>query len=242
MKIAFTADVHYDDFDGSFGRRRLDWDEIDAPVTVVAGDLTVDGTPSQVSKFISDTHSYRSSGRHIICVLGNHDMTPLNGYGEDVTQQLRSVGITVLDGDHYAIDDVLLAGLTGAGGGFGARKASPLFGSKVEHDYAIYAHFEAARLSRAIHKGIVGWSPRAIVAVMHYAPTSAGLRDEARELWPFLGSSEFSDVCSRTSFTVHGHSHRGAFSAGFPNGTPVYNVAVPVQVEERGNWFWVKTV
>jgi len=54
---------------------------------------------------------------------------------------------------------------------------------------------------------------------------------EPLEIFPFLGCSRLSETIDRfkVSAVVHGHAHHGRYQGRTPRGTPVYNVAFPVE-------------
>lgn len=68
------------------------------------------------------------------------------------------------------------------------------------------------------------------VALTHFAPTTATLRGEPAEIWPFLGNHLLGEVIDQADadFAVHGHAHAGSERGKTEGGTPVRNVAQPV--------------
>jgi hypothetical protein len=68
------------------------------------------------------------------------------------------------------------------------------------------------------------------VAVLHYAPIRATVEGEPLEIFPYLGCGRLEEPLTRYKVTavVHGHAHNGALEGQLANGTPVYNVALPL--------------
>jgi Icc-related predicted phosphoesterase len=64
---------------------------------------------------------------------------------------------------------------------------------------------------------------------MHYAPVTATIEGERRDIWTFLGCDRFAaPICEHVpDLVLHGHAHAGCFR-GAIGGVPVFNVAVPV--------------
>jgi Icc-related predicted phosphoesterase len=86
---------------------------------------------------------------------------------------------------------------------------------------------EAMRLENAMR---TVRNERAVV-VLHYAPIAETVEGEPLEIFPFLGCSRLSETIDRfkVSAVVHGHAHHGRYQGRTPRGTPVYNVAFPVE-------------
>ena len=74
------------------------------------------------------------------------------------------------------------------------------------------------------------------IALLHYAPITATLEGERREIWAFLGTDRLAVPLREhhPDLVLHGHAHAGTF-AGRLDTVPVYNVSVPVLGED----FWV---
>jgi Icc-related predicted phosphoesterase len=66
--------------------------------------------------------------------------------------------------------------------------------------------------------------------MLHYSPIEATVQGEPTEIFPFLGTSRLEEPLIRypVSTVLHGHAHRGSPEGRTVNGTPVYNVALPL--------------
>jgi Icc-related predicted phosphoesterase len=68
------------------------------------------------------------------------------------------------------------------------------------------------------------------IALLHYAPIAETVEGEPREIWPYLGCGRLEEPLSRYQVTAvfHGHAHHGKPEGKTSNGTPVYNVSLPL--------------
>ena len=68
------------------------------------------------------------------------------------------------------------------------------------------------------------------IALLHYSPIVGTVQGEPLEIFAFLGSSRLEEPLIRYPVTAvfHGHAHRGCPEGKTVNGTPVYNVAMPL--------------
>lgn len=143
---------------------------------------------------------------------------------------MRAVGIKTLDGEPYERDGVGFAGVKGFCGGFG-RGELTAFG---EPEIKRFVH-AAMEESLALERALARLRNERRVVLLHYAPIPETSVGEAREIFPFLGSSRLADVCDRFGATVifHGHAHHGALEGRTRGGIPVYNVAQPLLMEQK---------
>jgi len=187
---------------------------------LLGGDLTNYGRPEEMEVLISQLLRLRLP---IISVLGNHDYE--SGQVPELLRMLREVGIKTLDGEPYERDGVGFAGVKGFCGGFG-RGELTAFG---EPEIKSFVH-SSMEQSLALERSLAQLRQERRVVLMHYAPIPETAAGEAREIFPFLGSSRLSDVCDRFGATVifHGHAHHGALEGKTRGGIPVYNVALPL--------------
>ncbi len=226
MRIAAVADLHCAVGDRERIRERLNALAAGAAeLLLLAGDLTNYGRPEEMEVLISQLLRLRLP---IVSVLGNHDYE--SGAEAELQRMLREVGIQALDGEAYERDGVGFAGAKGFCGGFG-RGELTAFGEAAIKSFVHTAMEESLRLERALSQLR---SERRVVLV-HYAPVAATAEGEARELFPFLGSSRLSDVCDRFAATAifHGHAHHGTLEGRTRGGIPVYNVALPLLQAQR---------
>jgi Icc-related predicted phosphoesterase len=160
-------------------------------------------------------------------VLGNHDWH--SNRRDEVVDVLLDAGIVVLDRDHAILDiggvDVGVVGLKGFVGGFEGYTI-PDFGEPLLR--AVYD--ETSGDVQALDSGLREIAACAIrIVLLHYAPVTATLEGEPREIWAFLGSDRLAAPIAehRPHLVLHGHAHAGTF-AGAVGDVPVYNVSAPV--------------
>src|SRR6185437_560912 len=225
MKIAAVADLHCGVGDRERIRARLNDLPEDADALVIGGDLTNYGKPEELEVLISQLLRLRLP---IITVLGNHDFE--SDAAPELLRRLREVGIKTLDGEPYSRDGVGFAGVKGFCGGFG-RGEQTAFGEPEIKRFVHAAMEESLHLERALSQ----LRQEKRVVVLHYAPIPETAAGEARELFPFLGSSRLADVCDRFGASVifHGHAHHGALEGRTRGGIPVYNVAQPLLLAQQ---------
>ncbi len=70
-------------------------------------------------------------------------------------------------------------------------------------------------------------TPKTVI-VTHYAPIPDTVQGEPPEIWPYMGSSRFSEVIDRhqAAIAFHGHAHHGKLAGKTTGGVQVYNVAL----------------
>ncbi len=159
----------------------------------------------------------------VLAVLGNHDFE--SGHEDEVTKILVDAGVMVLDGDAREVLGVGFAGVKGFAGGFGPRALAP-WGEPSIKSFVHEAVNEALKLESALARLR---TPQR-VALLHYAPVLATVSGEPPEIYPFLGSSRLEDPLNRypVNAVFHGHAHRGSLEGRTREGSPVYNVAMPL--------------
>jgi Icc-related predicted phosphoesterase len=108
-------------------------------------------------------------------------------------------------------------------GGFG-RGALTAFGEPEVKTFVRASIDEALKLERGLSQLR---TPKRVV-VLHYSPISETANGEAREIFPFLGSSRLVEVIDRhgADLVVHGHAHHGTLDGKTTAGVPVRNVAI----------------
>src|SRR6185369_8159098 len=148
-----------------------------------------------------------------------------SGTPEIVREILTHAGVRVLDGEACEIDGVGIAGVKGFAGGFG-RASLGAWGEPAIKLFVQEALHEAMKLESALAKLR---TPRRI-ALLHYSPIAGTVEGEPVEIYAFLGSSRLEEPLIRfpVDVVVHGHAHRGTPEGATVNGTPVYNVAMPL--------------
>ena len=194
-----------------------------ADVLVLAGDITDYGLPEEARIVASALTSVKIP---VIAVLGNHDYE--SGHQDEVAKILVDAGVILLDGDAHEVAGVGFAGVKGFAGGFGPRALAP-WGEPGIKNFVHEAVNEALKLESALARLR---SPHR-VAVLHYAPILGTVSGEPPEIYPFLGSSRLEDPLNRypVSAVFHGHAHRGSLEGRTREGSPVYNVAMPLLVQ-----------
>lgn len=225
MRVAAVADLHCGVNDRERIRERLNAAPAEADVLLIAGDLTNYGRPEEMEVLIRQLLRLR---RPIISVLGNHDYE--SGAAPELQRMLREVGIQALDGEPYEREGVGFAGVKGFCGGFG-RGELTAFGETAVKRFVHASMEESLRLERALAQ----LRNERRVVLLHYAPIADTAAGEAREIYPFLGSSRLSDACDRFGATAifHGHAHHGTLEGRTRGGIPVYNVALPLLQAQR---------
>lgn len=191
-----------------------------ADVLVLCGDLTDYGLPEEGRVLAKELSQLRLP---IVGVLGNHDFEAEKHI--ELSQILTDAGVVLLDGESYETNGVGFAGVKGFCGGFG-RGVLGSWGEPAVKAFVKEAVDEALKLEtalarlRTVHK----------VGVLHYAPVRATVEGEPLEIFPYLGCGRLEEPLTRYRVDVvfHGHAHNGTLEGQLANGTPVYNVAMPL--------------
>ena len=191
-----------------------------ADVLVLCGDLTDYGLPEEARVLADELAPVKVP---IVAVLGNHDHE--SSQSERVVEILGNAGVRVLDGEACEVQGVGIAGTKGFCGGFGRGSLGP-WGEGAIKQFVNEAIHEALKLESALAK--LRTPDR--IAMLHYSPIVGTVQGEPREIFAFLGCSRLEDPLIRYPVTAvfHGHAHRGCPEGKTVNGTPVYNVAMPL--------------
>lgn len=225
MRLAAVADIHLkrEDHDKNVSRFSVVNDLADA--MVIAGDFTNHGTPDEMRGCLAVLEKIRIP---IIAVLGNHDHE--SGNQDELAGMLRLAGVHLLDGHCHVVSQVGFAGTKGFCGGFAPHELMP-FGEGGIKTFVEIAEREAIKLDY----GLAQLQTPVKVAVTHYAPIQGTVVGEPEPIFPFLGSSRLERAIDRHKpvLALHGHAHKGTFSAESSGGTRVCNVALHI-LRERG--------
>ena len=218
MRIAATADLHFTPQRMGPLHDQLNRVRDEADVFVVAGDLTNYGRPDEMEPLLNVLVRLRVP---TIVVLGNHDYE--SGQHADLMRMMAQEGIKVLDGTAYERDGVGFAGTKGFVGGFG-RGVLTAFGEPEIKTFVHASIEETLKLERALSQ----LRAKKRVVVLHYAPISATVEGEAREIFPFMGTSRLAEIVDRhgADLILHGHAHNGKCDGQTSGGIPVHNVAI----------------
>jgi Icc-related predicted phosphoesterase len=218
MRIAATADLHFVPSSPAILHDQFSKVRDEADVLVLAGDLTNYGLPAEMEPLLNAIIRIRVP---TVAVLGNHDYE--SGLEQELMRMMTAEGIKVLDGSAYERDGVGFAGTKGFVGGFG-RGALTAFGEPEVKTFVRASIDEALKLERGLSQLR---TPKRVV-VLHYSPISETVNGEAREIFPFLGSSRLAEVIDRhgADLVVHGHAHHGTLDGKTTAGVPVRNVAI----------------
>jgi len=191
-----------------------------AELLLIAGDLTDYGLPDEARVLAKELGALRIPAA---AVLGNHDLE--SGKADEVRHILSDAGLPVLDGDACELKGIGIAGVKGFGGGFGKRALGP-WGETIIKQFVREAVDEALKLETALAR--VRAARRLVL--LHYSPVQQTVEGEPLEIYPFLGSSRLEEPIGRYPVTLvlHGHAHRGQLEGRTANGTPVYNVSMPL--------------
>lgn len=226
VRIAAIGDLHYSRTSQGAVLPMLSHVHEDADILVLAGDLTDYGLPEEATILARDLQT--AVRIPMIAVLGNHDYE--SEQAPEVVRILREAGLTILDGDTTEINGVGFAGAKGFCGGFG-RGVLGAWGEGATKQFVNEAISEALKLESALAR----LRMPAKVAILHYAPVRDTVEGEPLEIFPYLGCSRLEEPLTRypVSVVVHGHAHHGAPEGRTSNGTPVFNVSLPLMRETR---------
>ncbi len=224
VRLAAVGDLHY----GKASRGSLQTlfaavTRLEADVLILCGDLTDYGLPEEAAELAREL----ASGIKIpmVGVLGNHDYE--SGASVEITRLLTEAGMTVLDGETVEVLGIGFAGVKGFAGGFGRGVLGP-WGEEVIKRFVQEAVGEALKLETALAR----LRTPTRVAILHYAPIAGTVEGEPREIYPWLGCSRLEEPLVRYEVTAvfHGHAHHGVAEGQTINGTPVYNVSLPLLI------------
>ena len=220
MRVAAVADIHLEAKDHQRNVEQFSAVNDLADVLVIAGDLTNHGKPEEMRDCLAVLQHVRVP---IIAVLGNHDHE--SGHQDELAGMLRLSGIHVLDGHCHEVDGVGFAGTKGFCGGFAPYELMP-FGEGGIKTFVEIAEREAIKLDY----GLAQLNTRTKIAITHYAPIKETVVGEPEPIFPFLGSSRLQRALDRhqPALALHGHAHKGTFSAQSSTGTRVCNVALHI--------------
>jgi Icc-related predicted phosphoesterase len=218
MRVAATADLHFNPQSYSKLQNQFERVRDEADVLVLAGDLTNYGQPSEMEPLLNVLLRLRIP---TIVVLGNHDYE--SGKEEELSRMMVGAGIKVLDGSAYERDGVGFAGTKGFIGGFG-RGMLTAFGEHSIKNIVQASIDEALKLERAMSQ----LRTKKRVVVLHYSPILETVQGEAPEIFPFMGTSRLAEVVDRhgADLVLHGHAHHGKVDGRTPAGVAVHNVAI----------------
>jgi uncharacterized protein len=225
MRIAATADLHYSPQSYASLKDQFERVRDEADVLILAGDLTNYGRPNEMEPLLNVLLALRIP---MVAVLGNHDYE--SSREEELCQMMLAAGIKVLDGTAYERDGVGFAGTKGFVGGFG-REMLTAFGEREIKQFVQASIDEALKLERAMAQ--LRTDKR--VVVLHYSPVVDTVEGEAREIFPFMGTSRLGEVVDRhgANLVVHGHAHHGKMDGRTPGGIAVHNVAISRLQEQQ---------
>jgi Icc-related predicted phosphoesterase len=221
VRIAAVADIHVTRKGRGHFQPLFSQMSHNADVILLCGDLTDYGHPEEAHVLAEEL---AVANVPVIAVLGNHDYE--SGKANEIHDILcHEADVAVLDGDSYEVKGVGFAGVKGFAGGFGNACLEP-WGEPAIKLFVQEAVNEALKLESALarldttHK----------VAVLHYSPIRGTVEGEPVEILSYLGSRRLEDPLTRfpVQAVFHGHAHYGSPEGQMSNGTPVYNVALPL--------------
>ncbi|MDB6006623.1 MAG: putative phosphoesterase, partial [Prosthecobacter sp.] len=221
MRIAATADLHYNKSSQGLLQALLKEASAAADVLLLCGDLTDYGEVEEARVLAHDIKTHASIP--VLAVLGNHDFEA--GHPEKVTKILTEAGVTMLDGECTELMGVGFAGVCGFCGGFGSSMLSA-WGEPIIKSFVQESVNQAMKLERALAR----LEATQRVVLLHYAPIRETVVGENPEVLPFMGSTRLEEPLNHHKVTVafHGHAHRGSVEGRTSAGVPVYNVALPL--------------
>jgi Icc-related predicted phosphoesterase len=225
MRVAAVADIHLKAEDQEKNVSQFSVVNELADVLVIAGDFTNHGRPEEMRACMAVLEHVHVP---IVAVLGNHDHE--SGNQDELAGMLRLAGVHLLDGQCHEMDGVGFAGTKGFCGGFAPYELMP-FGEGGIKTFVEIAEREAIKLDY----GLAQLHTPIKIAITHYAPIKGTVIGEPEPIFPFLGSSRLQRALDRHKpiLALHGHAHKGTFSAESSTGTRVCNVALHL-LRERG--------
>ena len=222
VRLAAVGDLHY----GKASRGHLQTlftavTRAEADVLLLLGDLTDYGLADEAAELARELTG--GTKIPIIAVLGNHDYE--GGAVAEVTRILTEAGVQLLDGESVEVLGIGFAGVKGFAGGFGRGVLGP-WGEDVVKRFVHEAVNEALKLESALAR----LRTETRIALLHYAPVVETVEGEPREIYPYLGCGRLEEPLTRYQVTAvfHGHAHHGKPEGRTANGTPVYNVSMPL--------------
>jgi Icc-related predicted phosphoesterase len=227
VRLAAVGDLHYGK--GSRGQLQPLFSAVtraEADILLLLGDLTDYGLPEEAAELARElTGGIKIP---IIAVLGNHDFE--GGAVNEVTRILTEAGVKLLDGETVEVHGIGFAGVKGFAGGFGRGVLGP-WGEDAVKRFVHEAVNEALKLESALAR----LRTPTRIALLHYAPISDTVEGEPREIWPYLGCGRLEEPLTRYQVTAvfHGHAHHGKAEGKTANGTPVYNVSLPLLLAQN---------
>jgi Icc-related predicted phosphoesterase len=237
VRIAAVADLHYGRTAEDLVRDVLRRASEAADILVLAGDLTDHGSEAEALALKKDLLSYVKIP--VVAVLGNHDYE--SGLAGRVTEILSDAGVSVLDGSSCVVEGVGFAGTKGFGGGFGRW----MLGSWGETSIKAFVQ-EAIEESLKLERALMRLNADKKIVVLHYAPIRDTVVGEPEEIFPFLGSGRLEEPLRMVDLEAvfHGHAHKGTPRGKTENGTPVFNVSLPVlqAADSGGGGYHIQTV
>jgi Icc-related predicted phosphoesterase len=191
-----------------------------ADVLLLCGDLSDHGLEDEARILAKELAVVRIP---MIGVLGNHDFQ--SNAEAAVTGILVDAGVQILDGDAVEVQGIGFAGAKGFMGGYGRATLGP-WGEPAVKRLVQEALDEALKLESALSR--LRTDRR--VALMHYSPVRETCVGEPLEIYPYLGCGRLEEPLHRypVDAVFHGHAHHGTPEGKTENGTPVYNVALPL--------------
>jgi Icc-related predicted phosphoesterase len=220
VRFAAVGDIHCRKESAGTFRDMFRYASSIADALLLCGDLTDYGLPEE-ARILAD--ELGAVNVPIVAVLGNHDFE--SDAQDEVRRILMDAGVQVLEGEACEIYGVGIAGAKGFAGGYG-RATLGSWGERAIKAFVNEALQEALKFESALAKLR---TPERL-ALLHYAPIAGTVQGEPPEIFPFLGTSRLEEPLIRypVSAVLHGHAHRGSPEGTTVNGTPVYNVAMPL--------------
>jgi Icc-related predicted phosphoesterase len=225
MRLAAVGDLHVKKTSQGLLQPLLAPVNDQADVLLLCGDLTDYGLKEEAVILANELKAVVRIP--MVAVLGNHDFE--SGQQEEVCRILTEAGVKVLDGEAFEVQGVGIAGAKGFSGGFG-RATLGAWGEPATKRFVQEAMDEALKLEGALAR----LRTQRRVALLHYAPIRATVENEPLEIMSYLGTSRLEEPLNRHPVDVvfHGHAHHGTLEGRTTTGIPVYNVAMPLLLQQ----------
>lgn len=212
MKLAAVGDLCCETGHVGYWRPRLAPVNTEADVLLLAGDLTRGGELGELDVLLQELQAVAIP---IVAVLGDRDYEA--GRARVILERLRRAGIATLEGGSTTIGSATVVGAVGVEGGFDATPPRR------------WSYAERQLMARLEHY-LANVDPVQRVVLLHYAPIQPGSSTDDPDEIAALGSSCMAVAIDTAGaeLVLHAHAADGRAEGRTAQGTPVFNIALPV--------------